>query len=211
MKKGLAKRILVSLLTVVMISASVLPMLVSTANVARANENVTNVLTEGVEIDTPNVVKDEMYSDYVKVTFIVNDTETIVKYVKTGDTVTVRSTNSSVGVLVGDAPNGSAVTEDTTIYVKTYNYKDVLNIKKELVNEYGEPDADGYYTLKFTAGAKNMPSIQQQEMIWFLLLMHHLVWLVQLKVQELLMVMNIWQIHMLIQDLKLCIMLLIHF
>lgn len=44
MKKGLAKRILVSLLTVVMISASVLPMLVSTANVARANENVTNVL-----------------------------------------------------------------------------------------------------------------------------------------------------------------------
>ena len=63
MKKGLAKRILVSLLTVVMISASVLPMLVSTANVARANENVTNVLTEGVEIDTPNVVKDEMYSD----------------------------------------------------------------------------------------------------------------------------------------------------
>ena len=159
MKKGLAKRILVSLLTVVMISASVLPMLVSTANVARANENVTNVLTEGVEIDTPNVVKDEMYSDYVKVTFIVNDTETIVKYVKTGDTVTVRSTNSSVGVLVGDAPNGSAVTEDTTIYVKTYNYKDVLNIKKELVNEYGEPDADGYYTLKFTAGAKNMPSI----------------------------------------------------
>ena len=184
MKKGLAKRILVSLLTVVMISASVLPMLVSTANVARANENVTNVLTEGVEIDTPNVVKDEMYSDYVKVTFIVNDTETIVKYVKTGDTVTVRSTNSSVGVLVGDAPNGSAVTEDTTIYVKTYNYKDVLNIKKELVNEYGEPDADGYYTLKFTAGA---------------------------KVQELLMVMNIWQIHMLIQDLKLCIMLLIHF
>ena len=47
MKKGLAKRILVSLLTVVMISASVLPMLVSTANVARANENVTNVLTEG--------------------------------------------------------------------------------------------------------------------------------------------------------------------
>ncbi len=159
MKKGLAKRILVSLLTVVMISASVLPMLVSTANVARANENVTNVLTEGVEIDTPNVVKDEMYSDYVKVTFIVNDTETIVKYVKTGDTVTVRSTNSSVGVLVGDVPNGSAVTEDTTIYVKTYNYKDVLNIKKELVNEYGEPDADGYYTLKFTAGAKNMPSI----------------------------------------------------
>ena len=159
MKKGLAKRILVSLLTVVMISASVLPTLVSTANVARANENVTNVLTEGVEIDTPNVVKDEMYSDYVKVTFIVNDTETIVKYVKTGDTVTVRSTNSSVGVLVGDAPNGSAVTEDTTIYVKTYNYKDVLNIKKELVNEYGEPDADGYYTLKFTAGAKNMPSI----------------------------------------------------
>ena len=159
MKKGLAKRILVSLLTVVMISASVLPMLVSTANVARANENVTNVLTEGVEIDTPNVVKDEMYSDYVKVTFIVNDTETIVKYVKTGDTVTVRSTNSSVGVLVGDAPNGSAVTEDTTIYVKTYNYKDVLNIKKELVNEYGEPDADGYHTLKFTAGAKNMPSI----------------------------------------------------
>ena len=162
MKKGLAKRILVSLLTVVMISASVLPMLVSTANVARANENVTNVLTEGVEIDTPNVVKDEMYSDYVKVTFIVNDTETIVKYVKTGDTVTVRSTNSSVGVLVGDAPNGSAVTEDTTIYVKTYNYKDVLNIKKELVNEYGEPDADGYYTLKFTAGAKNMPSIHAQ-------------------------------------------------
>ena len=159
MKKGLAKRILVSLLTVVMISASVLPTLVSTANVARANENVTNVLTEGVEIDTPNVVKNEMYSDYVKVTFIVNDTETIVKYVKTGDTVTVRSTNSSVGVLVGDAPNGSAVTEDTTIYVKTYNYKDVLNIKKELVNEYGEPDADGYYTLKFTAGAKNMPSI----------------------------------------------------
>ena len=212
MKKGLAKRILVSLLTVVMISASVLPMLVSTANVARANENVTNVLTEGVEIDTPNVVKDEMYSDYVKVTFIVNDTETIVKYVKTGDTVTVRSTNSSVGVLVGDAPNGSAVTEDTTIYVKTYNYKDVLNIKKELVNEYGEPDADGYYTLKFTAGAKNMPSIHSAtEMIWFLLLMHHLVWLVQLKVQELLMVMNIWQIHMLIQDLKLCIMLLIHF
>lgn len=58
MKKGLAKRILVSLLTVVMISASVLPMLVSTANVARANENVTNVLTEGVEIDTPNVVKE---------------------------------------------------------------------------------------------------------------------------------------------------------
>ena len=162
MKKGLAKRILVSLLTVVMISASVLPMLVSTANVARANENVTNVLTEGVEIDTPNVVKDETYSDYVKVTFIVNDTETIVKYVKTGDTVTVRSTNSSVGVLVGDAPNGSAVTEDTTIYVKTYNYKDVLNIKKELVNEYGEPDADGYYTLKFTAGAKNMPSIHAQ-------------------------------------------------
>lgn len=50
MKKGLAKRILVSLLTVVMISASVLPMLVSTANVARANENVTNVLTEGVEL-----------------------------------------------------------------------------------------------------------------------------------------------------------------
>ena len=162
MKKGLAKRILVSLLTVVMISASVLPMLVSTANVARANENVTNVLTEGVEIDTPNAVKDEMYSDYVKVTFIVNDTKTIVKYVKTGDTVTVRSTNSSVGVLVGDAPNGSAVTEDTTIYVKTYNYKDVLNIKKELVNEYGEPDSDGYYTLKFTAGAKNMPSIHAQ-------------------------------------------------
>ena len=159
MTNSISKRILVSLLTVVMISASVLPMLVSTANVARANENVTNVLTEGVEIDTPNVVKDEMYSDYVKVTFIVNDTETIVKYVKTGDTVTVRSTNSSVGVLVGDAPNGSAVTEDTTIYVKTYNYKDVLNIKKELVNEYGEPDADGYYTLKFTAGAKNMPSI----------------------------------------------------
>ena len=162
MKKGLAKRILVSLLTVVMISASVLPMLVSTANVARANENVTNVLTEGVEIDTPNVVKDETYSDYVKVTFIVNDTNTIVKYVKTGDTVTVRSTNSCVGVLVGDAPNGSAVTEDTTIYVKTYNYKDVLNIKKELVNEYGEPDSDGYYTLKFTAGAKNMPSIHAQ-------------------------------------------------
>ena len=162
MKKGLAKRILVSLLTVVMISASVLPMLVSTANVARANENVTNVLTEGVEIDTPNVVKDETYSDYVKVTFIVNDTNTIVKYVKTGDTVTVRSTNSSVGVLVGDAPNGSAVTEDTTIYVKTYNYKDVLNIKKELVNEYGEPDSDGYYTLKFTAGAKDMPSIHAQ-------------------------------------------------
>ena len=162
MKKGLAKRILVSLLTVVMISASVLPMLVSTANVARANENVTNVLTEGVEIDTPNVVKDETYSDYVKVTFIVNDTNTIVKYVKTGDTVTVRSTNSSVGVLVGDAPNGSAVMEDTTIYVKTYNYKDVLNIKKELVNEYGEPDSDGYYTLKFTAGAKNMPSIHAQ-------------------------------------------------
>ena len=162
MKKGLAKRILVSLLTVVMISASVLPMLVSTANVARANENVTNVLTEGVEIDTTNVVKDETYSDYVKVTFIVNDTNTIVKYVKTGDTVTVRSTNSSVGVLVGDAPNGSAVTEDTTIYVKTYNYKDVLNIKKELVNEYGEPDSDGYYTLKFTAGAKNMPSIHAQ-------------------------------------------------
>ena len=162
MKKGLAKRILVSLLTVVMISASVLPMLVSTANVARANENVTNVLTEGVEIDTPNAVKDETYSDYVKVTFIVNDTKTIVKYVKTGDTVTVRSTNSSVGVLVGDAPNGSAVTEDTTIYVKTYNYKDVLNIKKELVNEYGEPDSDGYYTLKFTAGAKNMPSIHAQ-------------------------------------------------
>ena len=162
MKKGLAKRILVSLLTVVMISASVLPMLVSTANVARANENVTNVLTEGVEIDTPNAVKDETYSDYVKVTFIVNDTKTIVKYVKTGDTVTVRSTNSSVGVLVGDAPNGSAVTEDTTIYVKTYNYKDVLNIKKELVNEYGEPDADGYYTLKFTASAKNMPSIHAQ-------------------------------------------------
>ena len=162
MKKGLAKRILVSLLTVVMISASVLPMLVSTANVARANENVTNVLTEGVEIDTPNAVKDETYSDYVKVTFIINDTKTIVKYVKTGDTVTVRSTNSSVGVLVGDAPNGSAVTEDTTIYVKTYNYKDVLNIKKELVNEYGEPDSDGYYTLKFTAGAKNMPSIHAQ-------------------------------------------------
>mgnify|MGYP002770265844 CR=1 FL=1 len=160
MKKGLAKRILVSLLTVVMISASVLPMLVSTANVARANENVTNVLTEGVEIDTPNAVKEAADTDYVKVSFIVNDATTpIVKYVKTGDTVTVRSTNSSVGVLVGDAPNGSAVTEDTTIYVKTYNYKDVLNIKKELVNEYGEPDADGYYTLKFTASAKNMPSI----------------------------------------------------
>ena len=163
MKKGLAKRILVSLLTVVMISASVLPMLVSTANVARANENVTNVLTEGVVIDTPNAVKDSEDSDYVKVSFIVNDATTpIVKYVKTGDTVTVRSTNSSVGVLVGDAPNGSAVTEDTTIYVKTYNYKDVLNIKKELVNEYGEPDADGYYTLKFTASAKNMPSIHAQ-------------------------------------------------
>lgn len=163
MKKGLAKRILVSLLTVVMISASVLPMLVSTANVARANENVTNVLTEGVEIDTPNAVKDSEDSDYVKVSFIVNDATTpIVKYVKKGDTVTVRSTNSSVGVLVGDAPNGSAVTEDTTIYVKTYNYKDVLNIKKELVNEYGEPDADGYYTLKFTASAKDMPSIHAQ-------------------------------------------------
>ena len=160
MKKGLAKRILVSLLTVVMISASVLPMLVSTANVARANENVTNVLTEGVVIDTPNAVKEAADTDYVKVSFIVNDATTpIVKYVKTGDTVTVRSTNSSVGVLVGDASNGSAVTEDTTIYVKTYNYKDVLNIKKELVNEYGEPDADGYYTLKFTASAKNMPSI----------------------------------------------------
>ena len=163
MKKGLAKRILVSLLTVVMISASVLPMLVSTANVARANENVTNVLTVGVVIDTPNAVKDSEDSDYVKVSFIVNDATTpIVKYVKTGDTVTVRSTNSSVGVLVGDAPNGSAVTENTTIYVKTYNYKDVLNIKKELVNEYGEPDADGYYTLKFTASAKNMPSIHAQ-------------------------------------------------
>ena len=211
MKKGLAKRILVSLLTVVMISASVLPMLVSTANVARANENVTNVLTEGVEIDTPNVVKDEMYSDYVKVTFIVNDTETIVKYVKTGDTVTVRSTNSSVGVLVGDAPNGSAVTEDTTIYVKTYNYKDVLNIKKELVNEYGEPDADGDTFGPHRGGGQPHRQHSPQEMIWFLLLMHHLVWLVQLKVQELLMVMNIWQIHMLIQDLKLCIMLLIHF
>ena len=79
MKKGLAKRILVILLTVVMISASVLPTLVSTANVARANENVTHVLTEGVEIDTPNVVKDEMYSDYVKETFIDNHTETKVK------------------------------------------------------------------------------------------------------------------------------------
>ena len=30
------------------------------------------------------------------------------------------------------------------------------------MNEYGEPDADGYYTLKFTAGAKNMPSIHAQ-------------------------------------------------
>ncbi len=162
MKKGLAKRILVSLLTVVMISASVLPMLVSTANVARANENVTNNLTDDVVIDTPNAVNDKADTDYVKVTFIINDTNTAVKYVKTGDTVTVRSTNSDIGVLVGDAPNGSAVTEDTTIYVKTYNYKDVLNIKKELVNEYGEPDADGYYTLKFTASAKDMPSIHAQ-------------------------------------------------
>ena len=82
MKKGLAKRILVSLLTVVMISASVLPMLVSTANVARANENVTNGLTEGVVIDTPNAVKEAADTDYVKVSFIVNDAATpIVKYV----------------------------------------------------------------------------------------------------------------------------------
>lgn len=158
MKKGLAKRILVSLLTVVMISAGVLPMLVSTANVARANENVTNTsLTKEVVFTTEHDVKESAESGYVKVSFIVNDTLNSVKYVKKDDTVTVKSTDKNKGVLVGDAANGSTVSEDTTIYVKTYNYSDVLDIKKELVSE--EPDENGYYTLKFTAKAKDMPSI----------------------------------------------------
>lgn len=158
MKRVLAKRILVGLLTVVMISAGVLPFLVKTANVARANENgTTTALTDEVVFTTEHDVKESAESGYVKVSFIINDTLNLVKYVKKDDTVTVKSTDKNKGVLVGDAANGSAVSEDTTIYVKTYNYSDVLDIKKELVSE--EPDEDGNYTLKFTVNAKDLPSI----------------------------------------------------
>lgn len=158
MKKVLAKRILIGLLTVIMISAGVLPFLVKTANVANADENAkTTNLTEGIALSTNENVKDSVENGYVKVTFVINDDVVVEKYIKENDTVTVKSTDSKTGVLVGDSENGSAVNSDTTIYVKTYKYEDVLDIKKELVSE--EPDEDGYYTLKFTVNTKNLPSI----------------------------------------------------
>ena len=63
MKRVLAKRILVGLLTVVMISAGVLPFLVKTANVARANENgTTTALTDEVVFTTEHDVKESAES-----------------------------------------------------------------------------------------------------------------------------------------------------
>lgn len=114
MKKKLTKKILGGVLAAVMILASILPMLVSTANETHADENAakkTTNLNETVSIETEDEVKDNTSDDYVDVKFEIDDGDAITKYVKKGNHVTVKSTDANKGVLVGDAPNGSVVNE----------------------------------------------------------------------------------------------------
>lgn len=150
MKRNVTKKIIIGLLIVIVAITGIVPLVASKAHASEKE------LSDNIVLVTDNAVSEQKKDGYNKVIFRIND-DTKEIYVKNGDTVTLKSDNKGYGIIVGGFNNGDSITSDTTIYAKTYLYDETLDLSKEILNE--EPDENGYYTLKFTAASKNLPSL----------------------------------------------------
>ena len=153
MKRKMTRRIIVGVLTIILIVTGILPYMTNKAQAAE------NELYDKIILVTDNQISETAKEGYNKITFVIdNDTKDI--YVKSGNTITLKSSDKNYGVLVGGINNGDAVTKDTIIYAKAYSYEGTLAIEKSIENEV--PDENGYYTLHFSAKSQNLPSIKSE-------------------------------------------------
>jgi len=150
MKKDVTKKIIIGLLIVIVAITGIVPLVASKAHASEKE------LSDNIVLVTDNAISEQKKDGYNKIIFRIND-DTKEIYVKNGDTVTLKSDNKDYGIIVGGFNNGDSITSDTTIYAKTYLYDETLDLSKEILSE--EPDENGYYTLKFTAASKNLPSL----------------------------------------------------
>ena len=151
MKKVRAKNIIVGILTIMLVVTGILPFMTKKASAAE------NTLSDKITLITENETRDSAKDNYSKVTFKINDTSKEI-YVKNGDKITLKSTDKNYGVLIGGIENGKSITDDTTVYVKSYAYADVLKLEKTINDS--EPDENGMYTLNFSVETGNLPSIE---------------------------------------------------
>lgn len=151
MKKVRAKNIIVGILTIMLVVTGILPFMTKKASAAE------NTLSEKITLITENETRDSAKDNYSKVTFKINDTSKEI-YVKNGDKITLKSTDKNYGVLIGGIENGKSITDDTTVYVKSYAYADVLKLEKTINDS--EPDENEMYTLNFSVETGNLPSIE---------------------------------------------------
>lgn len=153
MKKKMTRRIIVGVLTIILIVTGMLPFMTNKAQAAE------NELSDNIILVTENQISDTAKEGYNKITFKINEQIKEV-YIKSGNTITLKSADKDYGVIAGGIENGEAVTADTVIYAKSYPYEGTLSLEKSIKSEI--PDEDGYYTLQFTAKSQNLPSIKSE-------------------------------------------------
>ena len=153
-KRKSAKRILIGILAVIMIAAGIIPFITQKTNAAETS------ISDKISLVTENETRTSQTEGYSKVTFKVENAEDKVVYIKNQDTIKLVSTDKNYGVLVGGVGNDNKITEDSTIYVKSYSYEGKIDLEKSISN--AEPDENGYYTLNFKAKSKNLPAIKSE-------------------------------------------------
>ena len=153
MTKKMTRRIIVGVLAIILIVTGILPYMTNKAQAAE------NELYDKIILVTENQISDSAKEGYNKITFAINNNTKDI-YIKSGNTITLKSSDKDYGVLVGGINNGDAVTKDTTIYAKSYSYDGTLALEKSIESEI--PDEKGYYTLHFSAKSQNLPSIKSE-------------------------------------------------
>lgn len=153
MKKKMTHRIIAGVLTIILIVAGMLPFMTNKAQAAE------NELSDNIILVTENQISDTAKEGYNKITFKINEQIKNI-YIKSGNTITLKSADKDYGVIVGGIENGESVTADTVIYAKSYSYQGTLSLEKSIQSE--TPDENGYYTLQFSAKSQNLPSIKSE-------------------------------------------------
>ncbi len=153
MTKKMTRRIIVGVLAIILIVTGILPYMTNKAQAAE------NELYDKIILVTENQISDSAKEGYNKITFKINEQIKYV-YIKSGNTITLKSADKDYGVITGGIENGEAITTDTVIYAKSYPYEGALSLEKSIKSEI--PDEDGYYTLQFTAKSQNLPSIKSE-------------------------------------------------
>ncbi len=153
MTKKMTRRIIVGVLAIILIVTGILPYMTNKAQAAE------NELYDKIILVTENQISDSAKEGYNKITFKINEQIKYV-YIKSGNTITLKSADKDYGVITGGIENGEAITTDTVIYAKSYPYEGTLSLEKSIKSEI--PDEDGYYTLQFTAKSQNLPSIKSE-------------------------------------------------